>query len=200
MNVIYTIGHSNHSIEFLLDLLLSQRVSAVADVRSIPASRFAPHFSGRALQYALRKFEIAYAFLGLELGARSRNPACYREGVVQYELLSREPRFEQGLARLRRGMQTHRIALLCAEREPLECHRAVLVGRELHVAGSHVEHIHSDGSLEAHEALECRMLATHRIAEHDLFASREELIAEAYRRQAAAISYRDESMSEEPGE
>lgn len=123
---IYTVGHSNHSIEAFISLLQKHGITALADVRSHPYSRHHPQFNRETLQRALRKVDINYVFLGKELGARSENPKCYRNGKVQYGLLAREPSFQEGLARLRKGMESHRIAMMCAEKEPLDCHRTIL--------------------------------------------------------------------------
>lgn len=120
MTVLYSIGHSTHPIETFVGLLQMHGVTALVDVRSHPYSKHFPQFSKDALKDALQKSGITYVFLGKELGARSENPACYRQGKVQYDLLAKEPLFAQGLDRLRQGMQKFQIALMCAEKDPLE--------------------------------------------------------------------------------
>ena len=119
MTVLYSIGHSTHPFETFVGLLHMHGVTALVDVRSHPYSKHFPQFSKDALKDALQKSGITYVFLGKELGARSENPACYRQGKVQYELLAKEPLFAQGLDRLRQGMQNYQIALMCAEKDPL---------------------------------------------------------------------------------
>ena len=122
MGQILTIGHSTHDLDAFLRLLSENRVTAVADVRSVPASRFTPQFNRDAIKRALRDVDIKYAFLGAELGARSDDPNCYVNGKVQYARLAQTPAFAEGIERLRRGLATERIALMCAEQEPLDCH------------------------------------------------------------------------------
>lgn len=191
---LYTIGHSNLPMVQFLSLLNGCSITAVADVRSQPYSRHYPQFSQGALKISLQEAGIAYVFLGKELGARSENPACYRHGKVSYELLAKEPLFSEGLNRLRKGMENHRIAIMCSEKDPLNCHRAILVARRLHENGTSVEHILPDGNLETHAELESRMLKNLKMPEMELFRSHKEILTEAYNRQGENIAYQDESM------
>lgn len=115
-NCVYTIGHSNHPTDAFVALLRLHSISAICDVRSHPYSRHYPQYSKDALKNALADAGIAYVFLGKELGARSNNPACYKQGRVQYERLAQEPSFSEGLRRLIQGMGRYKIALMCAEK------------------------------------------------------------------------------------
>lgn len=160
--MIYTVGHSNHAIEDFIELLKQYDITALADVRSHPYSRYVPHYAKDALKTALTHVGIAYVFLGRELGARSQNPACYEQGKIQYDRLAQEPCFSEGIQRLVQGMAQYRIALMCAEKDPLACHRALLVARHLVKCDIAVNHIHADGHLETHEALEARLLTVKR--------------------------------------
>ena len=192
---IYTIGHSNHEIGFFMNLLLQHNITGIGDVRSHPYSRYVPQYSQERLKSALAAAGIAYVFLGKELGGRSENPSCYEQGRVQYERLAEEPTFLEGISRLIQGSSRYRIALMCAEKDPIECHRSLLVARKLFQIGIPVNHILADGSLETHEDLESRLLALCKLPEGDLFKSREECIAEAYLIQGRRVAYRDEKMS-----
>jgi uncharacterized protein (DUF488 family) len=196
VNSVYTIGHSNHEIAVFLGLLRQHGVTAVGDVRSQPYSRWVPQFSRDALEAALADAGIAYSFLGKELGARSDNPACYREGKVQYDRLAQEPIFAEGIDRVVQGIQRYQISLLCAEKDPLDCHRALLVARRLFESGISVSHIHADGTLESHQAMESRLLAACKLPEGDLFTSREEFIADAYRIRGERVAYQDKALEE----
>lgn len=186
---ILTIGHSTHPIEKLLDLLTAHGVTAVADVRSAPYSRHRPHFTRAPLEQALKNRGIAYVFLGRELGARSDDAACYQDGKVQYHRLARTPLFQAGIDRLLKGAEAYRLALLCAEKEPLDCHRTLLVARELEGRGVAVDHIHADGHLESQDEALARLLGMLGLPEADLFKSRSELVEEACARQEARIAY-----------
>src|SRR5262245_22971141 len=121
---LFTIGHSNHEREDFLNLLRQHGITAVGDVRSSPYSRRQPHFSKVPLQAMLRQNGIAYVFLGKELGGRPASPELYHaEGWADYELVRATEEFRRGVDRLLRGLETFRIALLCGEEDPLDCHR-----------------------------------------------------------------------------
>ena len=197
---VYTIGHSKHTLDEFAGLLKQHGVTALADVRSAPFSRFNPQFNKDALARELKTRGIKYVFLGRELGARSDDRSCYENGRVQYSRLARTDLFQQGLERVRRGAEEHRIALMCAEKEPLECHRTLLVARALDEQGAEVMHILADGGLESHrEAME-RLLEVTGLPREDLFRSRAELIAEALKRQEDKVAYVDEKLAAEAGE
>jgi uncharacterized protein (DUF488 family) len=188
--MIHTIGHSNHPIERFLALLEPQGITAVADVRSTPYSRFNPQFRREKLQAALAGVGIQYVFLGAELGARSQDPTCYdTESRVSYARLAGTDLFRKGIERLRTGMAEHRTSLMCAEREPLECHRTILVARELVREGVAVTHILADGSLESHEHAMQRLATSLKLAAGDLFGNSADSIERAYDLQAARIAY-----------
>jgi uncharacterized protein (DUF488 family) len=197
MNEIYTIGHSTHEIAAFIALLRQHDITALCDVRSRPYSRYAQQYSREALKNALEAAGIAYIFLGKELGARSDNPACYKLGRVQYTRLAKESLFLDGIDRVTEGMKRYRIALMCAEKDPVECHRALLVSRQLFESGFPVSHILADSSLESHEALESRLLAVCKLPEGDMFNSRKDFVAEAYVLQGERVAYKDDAMTRE---
>jgi len=186
---VYTIGHSNHSIEKFIELLSAHSVTEVADVRSQPYSRLNPQFNRERLWTDLSKAGIAYAFLGRELGARPQDPNCYVNGRVEYDLLARTPLFQEGLARLVQDADSHRIALMCAEKDPLTCHRAILVCRHLLLHGVGAQHILEDGRVESHDAALSRLMAELGLEEQDLFRGRDEVVLEAYDRRGRQIAY-----------
>src|SRR5690242_6209354 len=115
---LYTVGHSNNSVEGFIELLRTYAITAVCDVRSHPYSRFVPQFNRDQLKNELRKYGIRYVFLGRELGARPRDPQCYVCGKVQYGRLAQTTLFQQGIKRVRQGMQSYTVALMCAEGDP----------------------------------------------------------------------------------
>lgn len=186
---VYTIGHSNHPPEHFLELLSRHAIAAIVDVRSKPYSRMNPHFNRENLKRLLAAGGMAYVFLGRELGARSEDPACYSEGKVQYDRLARTELFRQGLERVCEGLETRRLALMCAEKDPLECHRTILVARQLAARGVAVRHILEDGALESHEQVLVRLREKLKLPEYDLFRSPEEVIEDAYRMQGQRIAY-----------
>jgi uncharacterized protein (DUF488 family) len=195
---ILTVGHSIHTREVFLRLLATHGVTAVCDVRSRPYSRMSPHFNREDLREALSEEAIAYVFLGQELGARTGDRTCYRDGKVQFNLLSRTESFQRGLHRVEQGSRKHRVALMCAEKEPLECHRSILVARHLVSRGLDVQHIHADGRLESQRDASERLMEILKLRTQDLFHSHAQLIEDAYDLQGERIAY--DSAQEVRGE
>ncbi len=196
---VFTIGHSRHSLETFVELLVQHGVTAIADVRSVPFSRYTPQFNRDVLACALKAQGIEYVFLGRELGARSDDRSCYENGRVQYGRLACTALFRQGLERVRIAAGERRVALMCAEKEPLECHRTLLVARALYEQGVEVVHILDDGRIESHLAAMNRLLDVTGLPHEDLFRSHEDLIAEALARQEQKVAYVDERLPAEPG-
>jgi uncharacterized protein (DUF488 family) len=197
MDIVYSIGHSNHEIQHFIGMLRQHNINALADVRSHPYSRFSPQYTKDLLKPALADAGIAYIFLGKELGARSDNPECYKNGKVQYARLAKQTIFKEGINRIQEGSERFRIALMCAEKDPLECHRALLVSKALFESGISINHIHADGTLESHNQFESRLIACCKLPESDMFQSREQFLAEAYAIQGERAAYFDESMANE---
>ncbi|MCK9356293.1 MAG: restriction endonuclease subunit S [Dehalococcoidia bacterium] len=157
---IFTIGHSNRPIDAFLNQLRRHNITMIADVRSIPFSRHFPHFNREALQASLATAGIKYVFLGDELGARPKDPACYNEdGSVDYQRLAARPQFRRGIVRVLAAANTERVALMCSEREPLNCHRTLLIGRVIAQDNVAVQHILPDDRLECHSDTEKRLMA-----------------------------------------
>jgi uncharacterized protein (DUF488 family) len=190
MKKIFTIGHSIHTTEEFIGLLNRHAITAVGDVRSSPYSRFNPQFNRETLQKDLIESRIAYVYLGDCLGPRSDDPACYINGKAAYNLIAKTGLFEQGINRLKKGMEQHTIALMCSEKDPVSCHRMILVCRHLKDHEVQILHILEDGSLETNEAAEKRLMKLLKIPELDLFAGPDELIAQAYEDQGEKIAYR----------
>jgi uncharacterized protein (DUF488 family) len=153
-HTVYTIGHSNQSLEAFLGLLKTHRIEILADVRSQPVSQYTPHFNSGPLKAEMLAAGVEYLFLGKELGGRPQGGKFYDEqGYVLYARVAEAPFFKQGLARLEDLAGRRRVALMCGEEDPSSCHRRLLVGRVLAQRGFRVLHIRGDGSLLAEEEL-----------------------------------------------
>ena len=187
--LIFTIGHSTHSIENFIQLLKMRGITAIADVRSAPYSRFQPQFNRESLAQSLIDSGIEYVFVGDSIGGRSQNPDDYENNRVVYSRLKRSPYFENGIARVIAGSQNFKIALMCSEKEPIECHRTLLVGQTLVELGQEVTHIHGDGSLESHSDSIKRLLKLFKLDEPDLFRSDAEILEEALLRQEQKVAF-----------
>lgn len=187
--MIYTIGHSNHTLTHFLGLLQGQGVTLLADVRSTPYSRFNPQFRREPLAESLTKAGIEYLFLGEELGARSKDRSCYEEGRVSYRKLAATELFRQGIERLLAAARTHTVAIMCAEKDPLDCHRTILVARELQQTGASIAHILATGGVESHEQSMQRLRDKLKLEERDLFGVDQN--EQAYELRGQQIAYVD---------
>lgn len=186
---VYTIGHSDHSIAAFAGLLREHQIDAIADVRSHPFSRRYPQFNREPLQAALREHGVRYVFLGRECGARRDDPACYLGDKVQFERVAQSLPFRSGLERVKAGARRYRLALMCAERDPLSCHRTILVSRALVAEGLEVRHILADGALETQAQALTRLREQLGLQHPDLFCDDAQLEVLAYRQQGERIAY-----------
>lgn len=189
MTTIYTVGHSNHAIEKFVGLLTANGITAIADVRSRPFSRRNPQFNKERLAATLAANGIAYVFLGKELGARSDDPACYEGGKVRYARLAAGAAFKEGIERALLGARKYRLALMCAEKEPLDCHRTLLVSRALDKRGISIAHILADASIEPQEKTMARLIDMVGLAKQDMFREREDLVEQACALREERIAY-----------
>ena len=139
---IFSIGHSNHSIDKFISLLEGSEINMVVDVRSAPFSRMFPQFNQEALKKSLSDNSIGYLFLGDQIGGRSNDPDDYLDGQVIYKSLANKETFKTGIERLKEGSARYQIALMCSEKEPLDCHRTLLVSETLVNSDIVVHHIH----------------------------------------------------------
>jgi uncharacterized protein (DUF488 family) len=145
---IWTVGHSNHPFDAFRRLLEEEGIEILADVRSFPYSRFVPQFNREELEIALRDAGLRYLYLGEALGGRpARDDPHDAEGRSLYGPMSEQPSFQAALDRLLVGAPSHRIALLCSEAFPHDCHRRLLVGKVLAERGIALRHILPDGAV-----------------------------------------------------
>jgi uncharacterized protein (DUF488 family) len=197
---LYSIGHSNHDPARLVQLLQSAGVTALADVRSQPYSQRLPHFNRPELEKDLQACEIAYVFLGRQLGGRPRQLQLYgSEGRVDYERVRATAAFKEGLDFLCQALDQYTVAMLCSEEDPLDCHRGLMIAPALIEQGVKPAHLRGDGSIESTAEFEERLLRETGVGAgvvDGLFAAiisddeRGELLAAAYRFQARRRAFR----------
>jgi uncharacterized protein (DUF488 family) len=155
---LYSIGHSNLSLDFFLQRLLAHPVAVLADVRSLPVSRFNPHFNEKSLQASLQDRGVRYEFMGRELGGRPQDPHFYdQEGHALYGEMAQSAAFLDGLERLKRESLQDHVAVLCSEENPAVCHRHLLIARRLLEEGWKVTHLRADGSVDDAAELELNL-------------------------------------------
>lgn len=210
---LYTIGHSNHSREHFISLLARHNINVLADVRSHPYSKYLPHFSRTELKKALLEAGIKYVFLGEQLGAKPTNRDCYIDARACYNKIANTQEFREGIQRVIKGAKSYKIALMCAEKDPINCHRAILVCQHLREVDLTILHILKDGEIETHQQLEERLLKLHKINSYPQVAPIKQLslfednsfpntgeketltesIKEAYQIQGKKIAYKEKN-------
>jgi uncharacterized protein (DUF488 family) len=149
-NVLWTIGHSNHPLETFLNLLRQHAIEVLVDVRSSPYSSYCPHFNSDPLKTAVKAAGVQYLFLGDSVGGRADGDQFYdADGRVFYDKLAATAAFRGGIERLIKGLNTYRIAILCGEEDPTNCHRRLLIGRVMGERGVQLMHIRGDGRVQS---------------------------------------------------
>jgi len=196
---IYTVGHSTHSHEHFLELIKSKDINCVVDVRSVPFSRYANNYNKDVIKAFLNRNHLIYLYMGEELGARQSSPSLYTpEGYLDFEKTSKSKIFLSGIKRIMDGLEKkYSITLMCTEKDPIECHRAILVAKELIKNGCTVIHIMDNGQTQTQDQLEQRMLDHYfpNWGQQSLFEevesnlSRDELILKAYQLKNKEIGY-----------
>ena len=193
---------SNHSIEKFTQLLSMNSIDCIVDVRSSPYSKYVMQFNKENIEKHLKGLNIQYVFLGVELGARQTSPEMLTNGQVDFNKVSKSELFNKGIQRLIDGiMKGYKIALMCAEKEPIECHRFILVTRALTARGVEVSHILADGTIKTTKKLEDELMAEELGAGYmqpDLFSGmdsvKEEPLESAYKKRGLAIAYKTEEV------
>ena len=198
MNKLFTVGHSNHDIEHFIGLLKEHAINAIADVRQLPYSKYASQFNKEALKSALADVDIEYVFMGDSLGARPTDIDCYANDRVDFHKLALASFFLEGMQRLNAGIKKYKIALMCAEKDPIMCHRTILVCRNMRRFDLQIIHILEDATLEDNKDSEKRLLQLHKMCEYNLFQSVDNVIEDAYDRQGVKMAATITNLNEEP--
>ena len=201
---IYTIGHSNYTIEKFIDMLHYYNINCVVDIRGTPYSKYNVQFDKETIRYTLNKAGFIYIYMAKELAAKRVNKQSYNEeGYSDFEKVINEKEFIEGIERLKNGCDKgYKIALLGAMQEPIRCHRAILVGKALRKYGFNVKHILDDYSIVSQDDIEEMLLDKYfsnrnQITIDDLIGSalnRKEMIEKGYRLANKEIGYRIENL------
>lgn len=189
---LHTIGYSHLSVAEVAALLKAADIDVLCDIRSRPYSRFNPDFSRERLRDLLAEHGIKYLYLGRELGGLPLDPACYVDGRARFDLMAQQPSFIEGLDRLGRGLETHRPAIMCAEKEPTQCHRFLLVSRHMTRRGAEVRHLKHEGGWEPQRAVEKRLVHLMKLAPPPMLdgeAEWQQAIDAAYDKQNRRIGF-----------
>lgn len=201
---IYTIGHSNYTMERLIDMLEYYNINCVVDIRGTPYSKYNIQFDKEAIRYTLTNAGFVYIYMGKELAAkRIRKNSYSNEGYSNFEEVIKEEEFKRGVERLKNGCEKgYKIILLGAMQDPIRCHRSILVGRELVKNDFDVKHILDDYSIVTQDDIEEMLLNKYfsnrnQITIEDLTGNslnNEEMINEGYKLANREIGYRIENL------
>lgn len=154
-NILFSIGHGNRSAEELTSLLKEFGIQFLIDVRSSPYSKFNPHFNQNALKFSVEKEGVRYVFMGDVLGGRPEDKTCYDDdGKVDYEAIKTKEFFKKGIERVKIAYEKNiRVALMCSESKPQECHRSKLIGEALRDENIYIQHIDEKGKIKTQNAV-----------------------------------------------
>lgn len=199
----FTVGHSNHEVIHFIELLKIHKINCLGDVRSSPYSKFTPQFNKENLDAELKKNKILYVYLGNKIGGRYLDSSLlYPNGVVNYNKVMEQEEFCAGInnviGNIKKGL---RIALMCAEKNPLDCHRFLLVARALSNKGVKVKHILESGEMIFNEDLEKQLLQKYK-SEFDQFSflqenlSQGKTLEEAYQRRNQEVGFAAERVAD----
>ena len=145
---IHTIGYGNRPVQSFIQLLKKYEIEILIDIRSSPFSRFNPDYRIQNLEVHLVNNEIRYLFLGKELGGKPTDLTCYTNGQVDYAKIMMKQLFHDGIEEVISLRKSgFRIALMCAEQSPMDCHRKWLVGDYLEDKGFQMTHIDKNGEI-----------------------------------------------------
>lgn len=199
--MLYTIGHTNHSHEEFLKLLKQHSITYLLDVRSTPYSQYTCQFNKDVISEALVANGIKYYYMGKFFGARPDDKSLYTsDNYLDFEKMRSSELFKKGLDNVMKGLdEGNNIVLMCTEKDPMDCHRAIMVSRGFALKGIEVNHILPDGKLQSQKELDERLLNLYYSDRNQIsFLSNiseipeEDLLVEAYKKRNAEIGYHNE--------
>lgn len=202
MKEIYTIGYSSFKIEDFIQILKRNNITCVIDVRSNPFSEYFQDYNKDILEKKLKKENIMYRNYKKEFGARQEEPSFYPKGYLDFDLFTKSEQFNEGVLKIAKGIEMgFSFVLMCAEKDPITCHRNIMVAKAFKERGYNIKHILFDGSIESQDDIEKRMIKEYfpernQMALFDENKSDEDLIKASYNKKNEEIGYR---IAEEGG-
>jgi uncharacterized protein (DUF488 family) len=164
---IYTIGYAGTKLQQFVEILKQHNITVIIDVRSNPKSRYFYDFNDKNLIKILPQHNIQYLHFGKEFGARQANQVFYTSGILDYEAFAQSRQFQIGIEKVKSLIESdENICLMCAEIDPINCHRAILCGKQLYDIGFEVKHIVAKRNglitIETHKDIEQRLLTIYK--------------------------------------
>lgn len=206
INCIYTIGYTAFSINEFIETIKNFGISCVIDVRSSPFSNYYTDYNKDTLERTLKEHNILYRNYANEFGARQTNPAFYSGDIVDFDKFIKSAQFLEGVSKVKKGIERgYSFVLMCAEKDPIKCHRSIMLGKGFSENGFDVKHIVSKTEIESQRELEERLLEMYHQDRFQLTIfggeqSDSELLADAYKKQNLAIGYNKNTNIEQGDE
>lgn len=204
-NVLYTIGHSNHTIERFIKLLKQHEINCVVDVRSNPYSRYNEQFNRENIKIQLNQNGIYYIFMGEEFGARRKEKELYTiDGYLDFEKTVKSSKFLNGVERIKEGLKRNfNIAIMCTEKNPIDCHRNIMIAKYFYDIGYEVKNILENGEIVEQQEIN-RQLVDNYFPDRNQISflpeknldNYDELVKKAYKLKNKEIGYVLESEEE----
>ncbi len=195
INSIYTIGYTAFSINEFIETIKHYNINCVIDVRSSPFSNYYSDYNKDALERTLKQHNILYRNYANEFGARQTNSDFYSGDIVDFDKFIKSTQFLQGVSKIKKGIECgYNFVLMCAEKDPIKCHRSIMLGKGFSNSSFEVKHIISKNELESQKELEQRLLEMYHQDRFQLTLfgedrSESDLLADAYMKQNLAIGY-----------
>jgi len=188
--IVLTLGHSNREWADFARLLVENQAALLVDVRSMPASRRYPWFNRKDMTAKLGEIGLGYQYLGDRLGGRPKDTVCYAGGAVDYARVVTSSAFREGMDELATLARAKRVCLVCSEKDPMDCHRAILIARHLAPKGFALSHVHGAEKSETQEAFEARLLDIDEGGLLGRIKDRRALVQMAYNRRGRKMAFR----------
>ncbi len=190
---LYTIGYSGFDIDNFLLALKKYSIGALVDVRTSPHSAYYTIYDRENIKNILNRENIFYLFLGKELGARPEDGALYTRHIADFKKISNSESFIEACKRIRQGIEMFPICMMCAEKDPINCHRTVLVANAFRNRYPEVSifHIHSDLKIERQDRIDRRIMALYNLEQEHLFKDYETRKIEAYSLREKDIAFNE---------
>ncbi|WP_428075296.1 DUF488 family protein [Candidatus Avelusimicrobium luingense] len=198
MKRIYTIGYAGFDIDTFLTTLRRYSISVLIDVRSVPkASEYYEAYSKENLRPFLEQNGIIYRNYAHEFGARQNNREYFTNGYLDFKKFTQTETFKSGVEKIEKGLSlNYNFVLMCAEKDPINCHRNIMVAKAMRDMGFEISHILSDGSLQTQEEMDTRLLDLY-FKYPSLFDApmdQKAMLEEAYRRQNEKIGFKEKDI------
>lgn len=195
IRTVYTIGYSGFKKNDFVEALRKYGINLVIDVRSKPYSQYFSDYNKENLERFLTGEHIFYRNYAVEFGARQTNNLYHAQGYMDFELFSQSDSFLTGFDKIEKTLEKgYTPVLMCAEKDPFNCHRAILVSRAFSLTGYHIEHLLPNDETITQSDIERRLLdfyfpTRHQLSLVDEAKSDDELIIEAYRKRNQEIGF-----------